>query len=142
MKNYQIITDIYTGKNGKTYCSTSQSGSQMGERFFQTLIVPAGKKVEIGEKIDGEIGWDQVAYSDSPYKTPLKWFKRLNALAKSTVKSVTYDANRIEVTLSGLDYVYFIDPKQVNKKISVGDIISFDKDFHPATRKLQNVHIS
>ena len=76
--SYKNIVHKFTGNDGQVYVNTTERGNQHGSRFYMTLKDPTGYKVEPGQQIDNEIlkDWQVMASTDSPYKKPLKTFKR------------------------------------------------------------------
>jgi len=79
--SYKNIVHKYEGKDGNTYVHTTERGNQTGSRWYMTLKVPEGFSVNEGQQIDDEIlkNWQVMALTDSPYKKPLKTFKKLMA---------------------------------------------------------------
>jgi hypothetical protein len=76
--SYKNIVHKFTGNDGEIYVNTTERIHQHGSRFYMTLKVPPGYEVKQGQKIDDEIlkDWQVMASTNSPYKKPLKTFKK------------------------------------------------------------------
>lgn len=77
-QGYVNVTAIYEGTDGNTYINTSERSNQHGSRFYMTLKVPSGQERCISSQIDARIikSWEVMASTDSPYKRPLKTFRK------------------------------------------------------------------
>lgn len=74
--SYKNIVHIYSAQ-GKTFANTAERINQHGSRFYCTYDI-TGKNWNEGDQIDNsEFGnLPLMASTDSPYKKPLKKFKR------------------------------------------------------------------
>ena len=75
---YLRVTHVYKGKDETVYINTMETFNEGRKRFYSTLKVPAGFNVKFGLELDKRITnkWEMVASTDSPYKKPLKTFKK------------------------------------------------------------------
>lgn len=77
--SYKNIVHTFEGNDGTRYCNTVERINQHGSRFYMTLKIPDEVQgIEAGQQIDDEVlkDWQVMASTDSPYKKPLKTFKR------------------------------------------------------------------
>ena len=76
---YKNIVHTFEGKDGARYCNTVERINQHGSRYYMTLRIPDEvTSIKAGQQIDDEIlkDWQVMASTDSPYKKPLKLFKK------------------------------------------------------------------
>jgi hypothetical protein len=77
-KGYINIVDVFQDKNNVTYISTVENGNQHGSLFYMILKVPNDYDLAENQQLDKRVikKWKVCASTDSPYKQPLKNFKK------------------------------------------------------------------